>query len=160
MTNLRPQAWGTTVFCDDIRAEIGGKITLVGIYSSDLVVHGPFPYTMPKFAFWINYFETPGAMTGDGKFFISLPGDEKPSIESDIPLERLRSERNKPGAEPETDSVHRLLVPIVLAPLILKEPGWILVRLHVRDIVVRLGALLVKAAPVGTTGSVGNQQST
>ena len=37
-----------TTFCDDIRQEIGGKLSYMGVYSSDLYVGG-FPITLPKF---------------------------------------------------------------------------------------------------------------
>ena len=38
----------STTFCDDIRQEIGGKLSYMGVYSSDLYVGG-FPITLPKF---------------------------------------------------------------------------------------------------------------
>jgi hypothetical protein len=36
-----------TIFCDDIRQEIGGKLSLIGIYSGALFVPA-FPATLPK----------------------------------------------------------------------------------------------------------------
>lgn len=37
----------TATFCDDIRHEIGGKISLIGCYAGDMIVP-VFPITLPK----------------------------------------------------------------------------------------------------------------
>lgn len=36
-----------TIFCDDIRHEISGKVSYIGVYSSDLIVPS-LPVTLPK----------------------------------------------------------------------------------------------------------------
>ncbi|BBI99197.1 hypothetical protein FGKAn22_08900 [Ferrigenium kumadai] len=36
-----------TIYCDDIRLEVGNKQSLMGLYASDLFVH-EFPATLPK----------------------------------------------------------------------------------------------------------------
>jgi len=36
-----------TLFCDDIRHEVGGKLSFIGVYSSGLFVRA-FPVTLPK----------------------------------------------------------------------------------------------------------------
>lgn len=43
------------LFCDDVRFEVGNKLTLVGIYSGDLLWPYPLPGIIPKFAFavWV-----------------------------------------------------------------------------------------------------------
>ena len=93
-------------------------------------------------------------MSGEGKLYISLPEDLKPSIESDIPMEQFRSQGGHKADtdDPEVDLWNRLLMPIVIAPLILNEPGQILVRLHFGETVIRLGVLLIKGPP-----TVGNE---
>lgn len=40
--------YGITLFCDDIRAEVGGKLTYVGHYTGDLIVHSNAPAVLPK----------------------------------------------------------------------------------------------------------------
>jgi hypothetical protein len=150
MTVGARQSWGTTIFCDDIRTEVEGKITLVGIYAADMLVHVPFPFVIPKFGMWIRYFEVPGSMTGDGKLYVWLPGDDKKaSIEADIPMDQLRSLTvpNPDRNDADMDLWVNLQIPILLAPLILKQPGRIKVRLHFGETAVRLGTLLVKEAP-------------
>ena len=40
-------------FCDDIREEVGGKLSFMGIYSGDMIVPG-FPVVLPKLCININ----------------------------------------------------------------------------------------------------------
>lgn len=37
------------IFADDIRQEISGKQTVVGMYQGGMTVHGPLPVNLPKF---------------------------------------------------------------------------------------------------------------
>lgn len=37
------------IFCDDVREEVGGKVSMMGTYGSELIVNAPFPYQAPKF---------------------------------------------------------------------------------------------------------------
>ena len=90
MTEINwPTPYGFTTFCDDIRHEMGGKKTLVGIYAADMNFHGPLPITLPKFCLAIHYFERPGESSDPIKIEVTLPGDEadKPSISADLPVE-------------------------------------------------------------------------
>lgn len=42
------------IICDDIRQEIGNKLTLVGTYR-DLIIVPRLPYTFPKLCFFVQY---------------------------------------------------------------------------------------------------------
>ena len=42
------------IICDDIRQEIGNKISLIGIYTKDIFVT-KFPFMFPKLCFAIDY---------------------------------------------------------------------------------------------------------
>jgi hypothetical protein len=50
---MRPPIYGTSIFCDDIRNEIDGKISLIGCYSHAIVLKEPPPFIMPKFGIHI-----------------------------------------------------------------------------------------------------------
>jgi hypothetical protein len=48
------------VFCDDIRQEIGGKVSFIGIYQQSLISPAPFPMTLPRLCvsvFYAHYVE-------------------------------------------------------------------------------------------------------
>lgn len=38
-----------SVFCDDVRFEMGNKLSLMGIYSSEVIIYHSFPVALPKF---------------------------------------------------------------------------------------------------------------
>jgi hypothetical protein len=42
------------IICDDIRQEIGNKLTFVGVYQDQIIVPR-FPFTFPKLCFFIQY---------------------------------------------------------------------------------------------------------
>lgn len=42
-----------TIFCDDIRHEMGGKLSYIGVYSGRLIV-SKFPVTLPKLCLALN----------------------------------------------------------------------------------------------------------
>lgn len=42
------------IFCDDVREETSGMKTIVGVYSTDLLVD-EFPYSFPKLVAYVNF---------------------------------------------------------------------------------------------------------
>ena len=51
------EPYGTTVFCDDIRDEVSGKRTYIGVYPNEMLVNGDFPLLLPTFGFALTYLE-------------------------------------------------------------------------------------------------------
>lgn len=47
--------YGYTIFCEDIREEVGGKRSLMGVYSGDMVFQGQAPGIIPSFVAQINW---------------------------------------------------------------------------------------------------------
>src|SRR5262249_10273063 len=86
-----PDAWGYTIFCDDIRVEVGGKLTYVGSYGGRMGVYGTFPCVLPKIFLGIVYYQHLGKVELPIKFWVFLPGDadEKPSIVAEWPREAV-----------------------------------------------------------------------
>lgn len=143
-------AYGMTIFCDDIRTEVGNKTTFVGVYRAVLVIPQQFPAVLPKFAMLIMYREAAGTFQDDVTIRVYLPGDsdEVPSFEAVIPFSHLRANSVRPVDMP-SDGIwtHSVDVPVILSPLILKEAGWIRVRAICGENVIRLGALNVISRP-------------
>jgi hypothetical protein len=127
-----PEFYGFTIFCDDIRQEVGGKITYVGAYGGRLLVHGDFPVRLPKFALGITYIQRRASFIQPSKFLVFLPGD------SDDQPEDVTNSAN---------SILAINSMIVLSPFEMKQPGHIKVRATRGDALVRLGALLIERAP-------------
>jgi len=143
---------GYTIFCDDIREEIGGKATYVGVYRSGrLIVHSAFPVALPKFGFAVNYAQKKGFFIQPKTLRVFLPGDEddQPSIEAEFPK---MDETNLPLGLPKGADVTFLvgMAHLLFAPLVIKQPGTIKVRAVRGDEMIRLGALEVLPPPEAT----------
>ena len=52
----------TTIVCDDARQEMGGKISLMGVYSGDLIVN-KVPALLPTLSFVISLLESKKTLT-------------------------------------------------------------------------------------------------
>jgi hypothetical protein len=146
---------GSATFCDDIRQEVGGKISLMGCYGNDMRFHGvAFPILIPKLCVHIV-----AKLPGDRpipplKLFIYFPGDplDAPSLNQDFPVpEEMKSIETLPkvslnGLDTPADRgppIALLLQNIVISPAIIKQAGYILARLMYGDIRVRLGVIKV-----------------
>lgn len=45
---MNKEPYGVTIFCDDIRTEVGGKNTYVGVYQRDLNAVSELPFVLPS----------------------------------------------------------------------------------------------------------------
>src|SRR5689334_9669836 len=130
-----------TIFCDDVRYEVGNKHTLAGIYAHTMFIRGEFPAIIPKFVFSIEYLQLHDetSFMPPKKIFIFLPGDlaEKPSITDEFAFDPAHFKKHKDDwrkqewLEPEVRSgpgVNRVRKIVAVAPLVLQQPGLIKVR--------------------------------
>ena len=136
---------GYTIFCDDIRQELGGKLSYIGVYSSILYLSGGFPATLPKFGFSIHYIQPGRRPKTPIDIMIYLPGDtkNKPSIKLSIPLDTIES------AEIPDDHAERLFHAAAVVPMTglqLKSPGLIVVRARCEKKTKKIGGLRIETA--------------
>ena len=73
-----------TLLCDDIRQEMGGKTSLMGLYDHHIVVP-QVPFVLPKVCFYTRF----SRMDGTFKFSFSIvsPGGERKDIIRDSAVE-------------------------------------------------------------------------
>jgi len=137
-----PDVFGNTVFCDDIREEVGGKVSLIGAYMGGMNVHSPFPATVVKFAFAISLWQRHTRYRRNISFRVYLPGDEDetPSIESQLEAPPIPEE-----------ATHTPFVVIranlSLTGMVIKEAGPIRVRAFMDGVLYPIGSLMVTQAP-------------
>lgn len=147
------EPYGTTIFCDDIRTEIGNKLSYMGAYLGDMFVASPYPIVIPRLMLFCTYFDSPRFAGTEIVFnvFSPLTPPETPTFSSVATLGHAVTPdqyRDESG-----DSTVLVLGQIfALPPLPLDRPGKISVR-AVRDgLVVRLGAIRISAADAGASG--------
>lgn len=155
-----PEAFGATIFCDDIRIEASGQVTFVGAYAGDrMFIHAAFPVTLPKLAFGISYRQKRDKVVLPIKFFIFLPGDaeDSPSFvtshseeDSKRAMEHARKLAEQIGTDAQYVSVH---TNFIAAGVPIQKPGLIKVRAVRGDELIRLGTLEVVQGeiPLGPT---------
>ena len=142
--------FGSTIFCDDIRHELGGKVSYIGIYAGEINSHRPLPITLSKFGFAIRYSERTGESTEEVSVGIYFPGDPEgePSTKLKLPIQEMRSKTPDPELmKISQDPLMTMISHIVLEGLVLKEEGRIKVRAYRGDLEIRMGTLLVQHIP-------------
>ena len=147
-----PDAFGYTIFCDDIRFELGGKLSFMGVYQAVMYVHEDFPTSIPKLVLSIHYSEKLGSEPKPTSIQIFMPGDrdEQPGMTADLPVDDIRkmpvpalgTELGLPPPE-----FLSLGMQVAFAPLQLKNPGVIRVTANRGGEKIRLGSLRVLRAP-------------
>jgi hypothetical protein len=142
------EPFAITTFCDDIRYEIGGKYSLIGVYRDSLIFQGgTFPITLARLGLSITFVEHPSAPFADIDIHVLLPGDtrEKPSYSFTVHPEGGAPVPDAPEGTRRVVSFH-----LILGPLAIKEGGLIKVRLIKSGQRYRAGVLQVQTAEAGT----------
>jgi hypothetical protein len=143
-----PDVFGHAIFCDDIRMEVDGKMTFVGVYRGRMYVHGSFPFTLPKFGIAINFAQIKEKFVANLGVRIALPGDpdDKPSVLAELNETSEGAIEQAMGKEPLPEDHHKynqLSAAMVFSHLVIKEPGAIAVRVLRNDELHRVGRLLI-----------------
>jgi hypothetical protein len=140
--------YGHVIFCDDVRREIDGKLTLVGVYNGNLTVFGGFPAVLPKLCVvtWLNGLLA-DLMTCTKITLAGAPlGDVRPELDF--------GEKPKPSFT-SNDAARRQLTAILpLAPCTLYEAGAIVVNAETETGMLRIGKLEVTVAPAEESSTV------
>lgn len=149
---------GYTIFCDDIRQEVAGKTSYIGVYQDNLITNAPFPMALPKFGISITVFYTPlkSKKADEIPFKVFLPGEGAPALEGTMPL---------PETIPPANAIHdtrptiRMTAHLILAPLHLKGPGMVRVEAMIDGSPIELGRLRVEQTDPAITATASVQAS-
>src|SRR5690349_16465929 len=71
---------GNSIFCDDIRNEVGGKTSFMGVYNGALFPAAPFPNAI-RLAFFVTYREPVAYESDKIKLVITFAPDDGELIE-------------------------------------------------------------------------------
>jgi len=142
--------YGYCIFCDDIRNEVGEKLTFIGCYNGSMFVPPKFPLTLSKFCAHVTLV-TPSTQPYNSIVLKCYgPGESRPLIEEQ--LETPQADKQEEIAE-EVKRVEKAPVSIVAAaslvfsPMKIRKPGLISVRAVIDGdpTEVNVGSLLVAA---------------
>ncbi len=144
------------LFCDDVRSEVGNKLSLMGVYGQDLLLQ-EFPATLPKLCA-VMLLDVPAGTEAREAVFVLKRGDEivGRAVASVDEARRTR------GAEPAVDPGARLSIRFIaqMSPLVFDAPCELIAYAEVMGEMVHGGRLKVAQlhdaatdAPFGRKGS-------
>lgn len=107
----------STLFCDDIRQEIGNKISLMGCYQSELFVPH-IPTVLPKFGVYVSVW-TPIDHPFKNLSVRVLQDDETELASVTMPEEDIHAASQKKPPDSEFRGVHTF---IAFAPFVVERP--------------------------------------
>lgn len=145
---MTEEAYGITTYCDDIRQEVGGKLTLVGCYSNEMTVFGAAPAALPIFCAIANLRVPITQEFRRIEFALSqeFDGVQKEILRDgfDAPIRTGGDASDSPSGEKATDRQFSIVFPMKIAPLLIEGDGLIRCRAYIDGTEIRLGSLKVK----------------
>lgn len=147
---IRPKPpFGYTVFCDDIREESSGKVTLVGSYSGSMIVNGQTPLMIPMLCAQVAvYMDEDAALRGGTLQLCKIGRDDIKEVLNSVPLPEV-GRKDLPVAKKVSTDVDMLLaisLSLRITPYQIDEEHLLRMVLIVGDDEYRLGALSVEIA--------------
>lgn len=118
----------SAIFCDDIRMEVGNKLSMIGVYNGVMLVPA-FPITLPKLCIALSA-RTDGRNPFKQLVFRVLKGEEL-LVEVPIPIEAFPEIQVPLAGDVAINPNDRLQVcngNIVISPFVVDKPTTIRVR--------------------------------
>lgn len=147
MTYVSQPVFGYVTFCEDVRFEIGGKRTLVGIYNAEMIfpVGHVWPTILPKLVVDINFSEPIDAPFTPTIFKIFNVDQEDSKDGPSVAAFELPQPTTSPDDSIDRSMARRFVsIPVVFSPFQLNGPGHVRVRAFRGDAIMRLGALNIR----------------
>jgi hypothetical protein len=140
---------GHCVFCDDLRLEMGNKISLMGVYSGDLIFAASPPVTLPKLVivawFITDINDLPEKVTFSARL---LAGTERALFDQELPV--------SPEHIMNRDGAFKVTLQFIggVGPTVIEAPGFIEVFAETEREKNRIGRVrIVFAEPPPTSSS-------
>ena len=152
---------GFTIYCDDIRSEIGGKTTLVGCYNGLMEIQGVMPVTIPKFGISVHLMiaELEQAIFARPDIELIVYGTSEEIISSTkIDLSKMTGtsievnnfstpilETQKKLSEEKSEKFLSLNFNFLLSPINFEKEGFIRTRVKIGKKILKIGSLMIIA---------------
>jgi hypothetical protein len=142
------ERYGYTIFCDDIRAEDGGKLSFIGCYNAAMFTSSAFPIKLTKLCVHMHIFSRPSQPYKSVMARCYLPGQAAPLADEAIDVPSLVDQETLLASLPKDSTNHPYIVvaaSLVFAPLEITEPG----PMHIRALInggpeeLHLGSLMI-----------------
>jgi hypothetical protein len=146
--------YGVSYFCDDIRFEQQNKFSLIGCYGPELILFQKPPVVLPKLCILVQIRTAPERYPAI-KIIVYPPGREEPLFlhEQEEEKQDFQISKEIQDTKEEIQPQRAILVPLMFAPFIIENSGFIRVRLHYGPEIIRIGALQIKYQEQPVIGS-------
>lgn len=110
------------IFCDDIRQEVSGKLSLIGCYTGGMQI-AEFPAALPKLCIHVRLITSMHEPFREVKILVL--NDQDVVIDAEVPAEQFSQEFPTDAEESAMAVLH---AQFVLSPFVIKQPCSIKVR--------------------------------
>ncbi|WP_112794689.1 DUF6941 family protein [Rhizobium sp. SYY.PMSO] len=126
--------YGYCIFCDDVRTEIGEKLSFIGVYSGVLMLP-EFPFSLPKFCVHVNLITLATEPYRSIVLRCIAPGDSQPLLEERLDPVQLNEQKElTDGSEADGIPINVVVgASLVFSPLRLRRPGLLTVSAIIDD---------------------------
>ena len=141
--------FGYCTFCEDIRQEVNGKHTYIGVVPGpDLIILGALPSGIGKFSIFVTFRQRESDGLDPVALQVHMPGDDddKPTAKMDISIQEL-VEKLPPPAPDIDDPIIGVGLGFEFNPLQIKQEGRIEVSALKAGKRYRLGSLRIISRP-------------
>jgi hypothetical protein len=141
--------FGFSIFCDDIRAEPGGKLSFIGCYNGVIFVPPRFPYVLNKFCIHLHIYSPATQPYSSIVARCYGPGQDEPLVEE--PIEPPSKEEQTAliahlEKHPEAPLYIKAGTSLIFSPLRILAPGLLRVRASIdhAEAEIPLGSLRIE----------------
>jgi hypothetical protein len=140
---------GFVTFCDDIRQEIGGKTTLVGVYGPQMNVFGIAPVSIPKICALVDFRFLAEMLPAnvEVKIFRSDHSDPLATIKFELPENESYEFESSSDLEPNSISFNQAIFSFQLTDFLVIDTCSLRIRAYIGEDEVRLGTMKVALIP-------------
>jgi hypothetical protein len=141
--------YGHVTFCDDIRYELNGKSTLVGVYGTEMRLFGEAPLMIPELHAVVDLNFDPENLPPNGVIKIIKSGSEEVVCEQSFAFPDKGETRTDTAFHPESDAISftRLSAHFLMRNVLVDEPCRLKVRAFIEKDEIRIGSLYVWFVP-------------
>ena len=138
-------AFMETIYCDDVRSEVGNKLSFMGIYGSNILLND-FPAVLAKLCAVMSLHLPEDTQAETATFFLCKDDEEigrSTALISDV--------RKAAAQALESDEERRMTIRFIaqIAPLQFEQPCRLKARVEIDGETIRGGSLVVERMPPG-----------
>lgn len=151
--DLPTEPFGTTIFCDEIRQEVNGKLMFLGVYQSEMIFKNPFPQTVGRLAACAIYTEPLSMEAAPIKLRADLIEGEAGDGATATSIFRIEFGSRPAAAAHQDSSIATLNFLVDMPPFTVKAPS--LLRLYVErgERRLQIGTLKINARSAPLKGN-------